>query len=149
MSQLYGAPTSKISSLSVSLTQRRTNILIDHSSSILLRAGPSCCFFLFLFLWLFGSEEIVRGRRRWAARASWWGLAAANAVVRAEELLVSSLVGVSLPQHSSQLTLQLLQLRTDGRTDGQTGRQRKHCYTTVHKKGMRQNSIWISKPEPP
>lgn len=53
----------------------------------------------------FSSEEIVRGRGRWVASASWWGVAVADAVVRAEELLVSSLVGVSLPQHSSQLTL--------------------------------------------
>lgn len=52
-----------------------------------------------------GSEEVVRGRGRWVATASRWGVAVANAVVRAEELLVSSLVGVSLPQHPSQLAL--------------------------------------------
>lgn len=42
---------------------------------------------------------------------------AAGAVVCAEQLLVASLVGVSLPQHSSQLALQLLQLVTREKKD--------------------------------
>lgn len=51
------------------------------------------------------SEEIVRGWGRWVASASRWGLTIASAVVCSEELLISSLVGISLPQHSRQLAL--------------------------------------------
>lgn len=50
------------------------------------------------------SEEVVRGWGWWLAGAGCRGFSA-GAVVRAEELLISRLVGVSLPQHSSQLTL--------------------------------------------
>lgn len=60
------------------------------------------------------SEEIVCGRRRWVVGLSGRGLAGVN------KLLVTSLVGVSLSQHTGQLTLQLLQLE---RGNVQSGRE--------------------------
>lgn len=50
------------------------------------------------------SEEVVRGWRRWVTGSCLRGLAAST-LVCAEEFLVASLVGVSFPQHPSQLTL--------------------------------------------
>lgn len=129
----FTAPPPPKKNLPACLTQRRTNTHstssqknVDYSSLICFTLGnlvthsssPSAS-----SPRGFSSEEIVRGWGRWAASASGRGLAVADAVVRAEELLVSSLVGVSLPQHSSQLTLQLLQLRTD-RKDEETASPR-------------------------
>lgn len=50
------------------------------------------------------SEEVVGGRGRWIAGAGRWRVSS-GAVVCAEELLVASLVGISLSQNSRELTL--------------------------------------------
>lgn len=120
MSQLYGTPTSKISSRSVSLALRRTNILIDHSWSI----APCWAILLLLPLslpvafWLRGNSqgaakvgcscELV-GPRRCQCCGSCWGASRIEPCRRLSRAALESAHTAAAPTE-------------DGRTDGQGGK---------------------------